>query len=89
MVDIGCDLGSAYDSSYDDNDQRRVSSTSKINFTKLSRKEQQNRFKNMQKKIQRLQIQLRSLKIHNKDLRQKLKERREVFETKKIFTNTT
>jgi hypothetical protein len=37
-------------------DVNRTSSSSRVNFSKLSKKEQAIRFKNMQKKIQRLQI---------------------------------
>lgn len=57
-------------------DSKRISSSSRVNFTKLNKKEQAARFKNMQKKIQRLQIQVRSLKIHNQQLRDKLKSAR-------------
>jgi hypothetical protein len=57
----------------EDGDMKRLSSSSRVNFTKLNKKEQAVRFKNMQKKIQRLQIQVRSLKIHNQQLREKIK----------------
>jgi predicted transcriptional regulator len=60
-------------SSYDEGEEKRVSSSSRVNFSKLTKKEQILRFKNMQKKIQRLQIQVRSLKIHSSQLREKLK----------------
>jgi len=43
-------------SSLEGGDQRRISSSSKVNFSKLTKKEQSQRFKNMQRKIQRLQI---------------------------------
>jgi hypothetical protein len=57
----------------EDGDMKRLSSSSRVNFSKLNKKEQAVRFKNMQKKIQRLQIQVRSLKIHNQQLREKIK----------------
>lgn len=46
MVDI--DDGN---SSYEEGDVKRISSSSRVNFTKLTKKEQAARFKNMQKKI--------------------------------------
>ena len=60
-------------SSYQEGDAKRISSSSRVNFSKLTKKEQAIRFKNMQKKIQRLQIQVRSLKIHNGNLRDKIR----------------
>ena len=39
------------ESSYDGGDSKRISSSSRVNFTKLNKKEQIARFKNMQKKI--------------------------------------
>lgn len=38
-------------SSYEEGDVRRISSSSRVNFSKLTKKEQAARFKNMQKKI--------------------------------------
>lgn len=53
-VDANDDCGG--DSSYEEGDVKRISSSSRVNFTKLTKKEQAARFRNMQKKIQRLQI---------------------------------
>lgn len=39
------------DSSYEEGDVKRISSSSRVNFTKLTKKEQAARFRNMQKKI--------------------------------------
>jgi hypothetical protein len=41
-------------SSYEEGEEKRISSSSRVNFSKLTKKEQILRFKNMQKKIQRL-----------------------------------
>ena len=50
MIDLG-DGDDAGNSSYEEGDVKRISSSSRVNFTKLTKKEQATRFKNMQKKI--------------------------------------
>ena len=44
------------DSSYDEGLKGRISSTSRVNFSKLNDDEKNKRFRNMQKKIQRLWV---------------------------------
>ncbi len=47
----GDNEGDRVNSSYEEGEEKRVSSSSRVNFTKLTKKEQISRFKNMQKKI--------------------------------------
>lgn len=73
----------SYDSASDDDlspralehkikERYRVSSTSRVNFSKLTEPEKRQRFKHMQRKIQRLFVRVRALQIQNDLLRGEL-----------------
>lgn len=53
--------------------RKRISSKSKVNFTKLTEKEKEERFSNMAKKIKRLKAQVRSLRKRCQTLHRKAK----------------
>lgn len=53
--------------------RKRISSKSKVNFTKLTEKEKEERFSNMAKKIRRLKAQVRSLRKRCQTLHKKVK----------------